>query len=32
LTPIEQQIGAHKLALEEILLRFRAAISEAQSI
>ncbi|HVE16607.1 MAG TPA: succinylglutamate desuccinylase/aspartoacylase family protein [Chthoniobacterales bacterium] len=32
LTPLDQQTEAHKLALEEILLRFRATISEAQSI
>lgn len=32
LAPLDQQIEAHKLALEEILLRFRAAISEAQAI
>jgi protein MpaA len=32
LAPLDQQVEAHKLALEEILLRFRATISEAQSI
>lgn len=32
LAPLEQQTEAHSLALEEILLRFRAVISEAQSI
>ncbi|MGH8047905.1 MAG: M14 family zinc carboxypeptidase [Chthoniobacterales bacterium] len=32
LTPLDKQIEAHTLALEEILLRFRAAISEAQAI
>ncbi|MDD5201389.1 MAG: succinylglutamate desuccinylase/aspartoacylase family protein [Terrimicrobiaceae bacterium] len=32
LAPIARQIEAHRLALEEILLRFRATISEAQSI
>ncbi len=32
LAPIDQQTEAHQLALEEILLRFRATISEAQSI
>lgn len=32
LTPLELQIEAHRLALEEILLRFRAVISEAQAI
>ncbi|HEY8904368.1 MAG TPA: succinylglutamate desuccinylase/aspartoacylase family protein [Chthoniobacterales bacterium] len=32
LAPIKQQVEAHTLALEEILLRFRAMIAEAQSI
>ncbi len=32
LAPLDRQIEAHRLALEEILLRFRATISEAQSI
>ena len=32
LAPLAQQVDAHTLALEEILLRFRAIISEAQSI
>jgi len=32
LAPLAQQVEAHTLALEEILLRFRAIISEAQSI
>jgi murein peptide amidase A len=32
LAPLNQQIKAHTLALEEILLRFRAVISEAQAI
>lgn len=30
--PVDRQVEAHVLALEEILLRFRATISEAQSI
>jgi hypothetical protein len=32
LSPLPEQIEAHLLALEEILLRFRAVISEGQSI
>jgi hypothetical protein len=32
LAPLGQQVEAHTLALEEILLRFRATISEAQAI
>jgi len=32
LSPMNLQVEAHRLALEEILLRFRAVISEAQSI
>jgi murein peptide amidase A len=32
LVPLAQQVEAHRLALEDILLRFRATISEAQSI
>jgi hypothetical protein len=32
LAPLERQVEAHRLALEEILLRFRAVIAEAQSI
>lgn len=32
LAPLDRQVEAHTLALEEILLRFRATIAEAQSI
>ncbi len=32
LTPMDKQVEAHCLALEEMLLRYRAVISEAQSI